>query len=511
MANDFSGDSNCVALWSFDTGALTTDSIGGNTLANNNTVEENTSDYKEGGCSADFEAGNAEYFDIADTDLDANFPFKDGDATKQLSVCFWVQHETLTDWQIYLSKWVTAGELSFIVANQASGKLLFYSSSNGTAIDLKAHGTAMATGKWYHVGVVHDGVNKTIRVRIWDDDAGAMLGADLDTTFASTTHVDESPLEIGGRNPGTTNHYDGELDEMVVFKDLLTDDEIDDIRRGIYGKGTNDFSGDANCVALYNFESGALTTDSKGGNTLTDNNTCGVDGADYKQGDQSVDFDRAANEFLSIPNADLDAGFPFKSGDTTKTGTFLNWVKFESVAGNDAQSIFGMLEANKYSFALQKNGNDDLFHLYNGYNGGASLEDAAHDTILVAGRWYFVAVTLNGVSKAYMVDVWDDTAGARHGTKLSGSFSNVTNVEDSVFYIGNSVGGANSVDGKMDESVVFKTILGGDVTTGSIGEIRVGTYGAAAGWAHKFCGVTSPGKVDGVSNANIAKVMGVAA
>lgn len=32
-----------------------------------------------------------------------------------------------------------------------------------------------------------------------------------------------------------------------------------------------------------------------------------------------------------------------------------------------------------------------------------------------------------------------------------------------------------------------------------------------AGWAHSFCGVSTPGKVDGVANANIGKVMGVAA
>jgi hypothetical protein len=33
MANDFSADSNCKALWRFENGALTTDSKGGNTSA----------------------------------------------------------------------------------------------------------------------------------------------------------------------------------------------------------------------------------------------------------------------------------------------------------------------------------------------------------------------------------------------------------------------------------------------------------------------------------------------
>ena len=50
----------------------------------------------------------------------------------------------------------------------------------------------------------------------------------------------------------------------------------------------NDFSGDANCVALYNLEAaGAQGTDSKSTNNLTPSNL-DDDGADFKQGANSV-------------------------------------------------------------------------------------------------------------------------------------------------------------------------------------------------------------------------------
>ena len=48
VGSDFSADANCVALWRFEDGALTTDSKGTNTLTNVNTVIAKTTDFKEG-------------------------------------------------------------------------------------------------------------------------------------------------------------------------------------------------------------------------------------------------------------------------------------------------------------------------------------------------------------------------------------------------------------------------------------------------------------------------------
>jgi hypothetical protein len=81
----------------------------------------------------------------------------------------------------------------------------------------------------------------------------------------------------------------------------------------------NDFSGDSNCVALYNFESGALTTDSKGTNTLTNINTV-QESVDSKQGSGSADFEYADAECLKIDDGDLDAGYPFKTGSQFASG-----------------------------------------------------------------------------------------------------------------------------------------------------------------------------------------------
>ncbi len=94
----------------------------------------------------------------------------------------------------------------------------------------------------------------------------------------------------------------------------------------------NDFSGDSNCVALWSFDKGALTTDSIGDNTLTDNNTVGTDAVDYKEGDQCASFKKTDSEFFSITDANLDNGFPLKTGDTTKKISGALWFKQESFA-----------------------------------------------------------------------------------------------------------------------------------------------------------------------------------
>jgi hypothetical protein len=85
--NDFGSDPNCVALWSFEDGTLTTDSIGSNTLTTAGTPDANTFDYQEGEASGDVSGG---YLYITDADLDAGFPLKNGNTNKDFTVAFWM-------------------------------------------------------------------------------------------------------------------------------------------------------------------------------------------------------------------------------------------------------------------------------------------------------------------------------------------------------------------------------------------------------------------------------------
>ena len=232
----------------------------------------------------------------------------------------------------------------------------------------------------------------------------------------------------------------------------------------------NDFTGDENCVALWSFDVDALTTDSIGGNTLTDVNNCNVDDVDYKEGDQSVDFDRSApQEYLKITNANLDTGFPLKS-EGTGTFSITFWVKFNGV---DSGYVISKLVSGEITIGFDIN--NGVLYVSHGYNNGDSLESDSYGTNLVTGRWYHIGYTYNNSTKDYLMRIWDDTAGDFLDSDLTGTWTNNIYLGTADFHISGRSGEAYGLWGHEDEVVVFKDIL----TTDEIDEIRQGTYSTA--------------------------------
>jgi len=88
---------------------------------------------------------------------------------------------------------------------------------------------------------------------------------------------------------------------------------------GVAVKGNN-FANDSNCFAVWRFEFGGVTTDSKGSppNTLTNVNAVYSYVNKYKEGVSSGYFDDALSQCLYISDAGLSSGFPLKNGDSTK-------------------------------------------------------------------------------------------------------------------------------------------------------------------------------------------------
>ncbi len=247
----------------------------------------------------------------------------------------------------------------------------------------------------------------------------------------------------------------------------------------------NDFSGDTNCVAVWNFESGAFTSDSKGSNTLTDNNTVSANTTDYKQGSQAADFESNANESFSVTDTNLDSGFPLKNGDTNKKISVCLWFRMESAQGTSQRTLVSKTDRNgKDSLELYTDvvsGNDEV-HFWLGYNNGASVEDiqmiSQASGFWATDTWYHIGFTYDDSTKGWTVKLHKE--GDTNYTN-SGTATNNINVEDGDFAIGGicvngSISTANDWDGEMDEVVIFKDIL----TETEIDNIRDGTFGAAA-------------------------------
>ena len=254
-ANIFTGDANCVALWNFENGALTTDSISTNTLLANGVIftpTAETVDYKQGSACVDLEAGTVSqggaYLSILDSSLSSDFPIKASYAnTVQLSVCYWFKAESLPsgatndDRKGLFSKWDWAGDHDYVYnsflyfdgSNPVVGTSKGYNS--GADSESSFHSTVLQTGRWYHLGTTYDDSTKLVRMRLWDDTAKSVV--DVTDTQVQSISLTTEALRVGlwGIYYASRYEFDGLVDEMVVFNDILTADEIDAIRSGTYG------------------------------------------------------------------------------------------------------------------------------------------------------------------------------------------------------------------------------------------------------------------------------------
>lgn len=226
MANDFSADANCKALWRLESGALTVDSKGGNTLTNQG-VDEDLVNFKEGACSGFFVRASIDRMTIADADLDAGFPLKSDAAHTSFSFVGWIKLTATGLYQYILNKYNSSLILQVDNANKVT--LSLYDGAWRAYV----HGSALAADTWYHFAVTHNDADNAYRIRIWDDTAGAILGVDK-TGIAVTPNLGNANFTLG---TSATSAFGGNEDEVVAFNDVLSVDEIDAIRAGTYGGG----------------------------------------------------------------------------------------------------------------------------------------------------------------------------------------------------------------------------------------------------------------------------------
>ncbi len=245
VGNNFTSDPDCVALWRFESGQLTADSIGSNTLEISGAPEANTSDYKEGDASGDTENG---YFRMDDADLDAGFPLKSGAATTQFSVAFWMKARTGTDAVTGAVMYAKGAELgpkaySFAIGfHEPSGAgtgtiILNVGTSDGTNLYLYDANPPkiIQRNHWYHLTVTYQELTPTsgtLKLYVYDPSDDTVVTS---TVASAKIPVFDTPLALGVLR-WSSSRFDGLLDEVVVFKDILTPAEVNQIHQGSYGK-----------------------------------------------------------------------------------------------------------------------------------------------------------------------------------------------------------------------------------------------------------------------------------
>ena len=221
-------------------------------------------------------------------------------------------------------------------------------------------------------------------------------------------------------------------------------------------------------ISLYDFESGALTTDSVGTNTLTNNATI-TESTDARRGSGSADLEASSSQYFSRTDADLSSGFPGKSGETNKDFTIGGWFKSESFAALPS----GIALLSKYNGTT----NDRSWHLsvrevstgsgtyavkaQIGFNSGTEAEDIAHASTLSTGTWYFAAMTFDSATNGYAIRLRDSQC-QEVGTDLEGTATldaNGLSITDADFKIGALGATTQYFDGLIDYAFVYNEPL----------------------------------------------------
>ncbi len=243
MANDFSHDSHCVALYRFEAGAVGVDSKGLNDLTTGY-LGSSGAHYREGATSGAFIGQATMHVHRDDAALSSDFPFQSSTSNRTLSACLWFRIPSAWfpnlfwdnyDDEILFGKdeiWPDANEPCFSLHISPTAIWLRIGSGPLDAQqELLALNFAFAEDMWYHVGVTFEDASGAWRIRLYDLSTGHIHEA---TGMAAThTALNNRPFRVGSGNlfAHTLIAY---LDELVIFNDVLSAAEIDLIRNGLY-------------------------------------------------------------------------------------------------------------------------------------------------------------------------------------------------------------------------------------------------------------------------------------
>ena len=229
----------------------------------------------------------------------------------------------------------------------------------------------------------------------------------------------------------------------------------------------NNFADDARIIEFWRFENNL--TAGKNGNDLTDSagGVLYVNATTF-EGDYYLRLWNFLSQWAYRTDANLSAGFPLKSGDTTKKGSIAFWL----YSLTDEKYIITKYNstANKRSLAILRTGGNLV--IYWGHTNGTAGE-VWTVCALSSSTSYHIGLSFDGVAKTASVRVY--TGGT--ATTYTNTFTNELSVSDESFVVGNrgQLDNTYCYNGYLDEIVVANDVL----SVAEFDQIRAGTFGTA--------------------------------
>ena len=223
----FTDDATTVALYQFEGAFLIVDSIGSNTLTNNNGVTFNSSDTQEASFSASFDGTN--YFTLPHAGQSTDFPLKNGETNSTFTITAWFKLTDTSGPKVIWGKG-DAVNRSVQFAILANGNL-GYRVHTGVIFEDNDFGASLTANVWYHHGLEVNHLTNTYRLVLWNDTTASETIVTATGTVGVPTP--QAPWSIGATGDGS-DRITGLMDEYSVNGRLLGIPDIRQIRQGIY-------------------------------------------------------------------------------------------------------------------------------------------------------------------------------------------------------------------------------------------------------------------------------------
>ena len=204
--------------------------------------------------------GSNDYVSTTETGLDFQ-------ASDSFSVAFWFK-TTDTGEAGFVSRWNTSNN-GWLVLKDSGTTASFRLSSNwggGNAIRAVATNNAFSDGDWHHLAVTYGGSGHS-SIKMYVDGTAQTLNVNLTGTVGTITYGTNLAFGVKEATGSFSDKYDGELDDIGIWKRELTATEVGKLANNNDSPFTH--TGDQNSYGTTSIANNSLVLDSNSGSGQT--------------------------------------------------------------------------------------------------------------------------------------------------------------------------------------------------------------------------------------------------
>jgi len=320
------------------------------------------------------------------------------------------------------------------VLNTEAIRIIFIQSG---AVYKYVDSSVLAVDTWHHVVATYDGSNTVGGINLYIN--GSLDNSTTGTSGTLTSITSAESLKIG-KYASSSNMYEGNIDDVIVFNAELSASDVTDI----YNSGKpKDESSTSNVVGYWRM----------GDNTISPNVPSALG-----YGTHSVEFD-GTNDYVTMGDV--------LNQDGTSAFSMSFWLNLDTLpasgGANGAHIVGKMLNSGTYAgYSAYIYSNKLRFALINSWSGNALAVDTVDD--FATGSWKHVVVTYDGGQDVSDVKIYingsSQTLTTIHNTLSSSSTTTAP------LTIGSRNGTALYLDGKIAQVGIFNIELSAsDVTS----------------------------------------------